>query len=132
MLVGSVYIKHYTSLLSTTLIDTRTPGGGIKDISDNIRKELQIESDCYYDIGYYDGEAYQENGVFVVRIDRNVLVEYGGHLTKEDIQTAVSKWSALGTIPIIEYVIPNEYIEESNIDVKCFDKTTITAEVIDI
>ena len=132
MLVGSVYIKHYTSLLSTTLTDTRTPGGGIKDISDNIRKELQLESNSYYDIGYYDGEAYQENGVFVVRIDRNVLVEYGGHLTKDDVQSAVTKWSALGTVPIIEYVVPNEFVKESNIDVKCCDKTSITAEVIDI
>lgn len=114
MLVGSLYIRHYTSLLSTMLEDTRTRGGGIEEMSDNIRRELQIESDYYYDIGYYDGTPYQQNMVLVIRIDRNILKTYGGRFTKEDVEAAVNKWCAVGTIPIIEYVIP-KHNETSNI-----------------
>lgn len=116
MLIGSVYIKHYTTLKSTILKDTRTTGGGLKDYLDSMLDELNIDSNSYYDIGYYDGEPYQQNGVIVIRLDRNILKHYGGNLTKKDVEAAVNKWCALGVVPIIEYVIPIENDRASVID----------------
>ena len=103
--IGSVYIRQNTSLHSTVLVDSRTRGGGVlTSISDGLRHELEAESDYYLDIGYYDGEPYQENGVIIVRIDRRVLKDFGGYFTPEDVDKRVKRWLGLGVLPIIEFV----------------------------
>lgn len=103
--VGSVYIRQNTSLHSTILVDGRTRGGGlIESMKDTLRKQLEPESDYYLDIGYYDGEPYQENGVIIVRLDQRLLQEFGGRFTKGDIEVKVKRWLGFGIYPIIEYV----------------------------
>lgn len=103
--VGSIYIRQNTSLHSTILIDGRTRGGGlIESMKDTLRKQLEPESDYYLDIGYYDGEPYQENGVIIVRLDQRLLQDFGGRFTKGDIEIKVKRWLGFGVYPIIEYV----------------------------
>lgn len=103
--IGSVYIRQNTSLHSTILVDSRTRGGGVlSSMSDSLRKELEPESDFYLDIGYYDGEPYQENGVIIIRLDNSLLKEFGGRFTQGDIETKVKRWLGFGVYPIIEYV----------------------------
>ena len=103
--IGSVYIRQNTSLHSTILTDSRTRGGGVlESMKDSLRKELEPESDYYLDIGYYDGEPYQENGVIIVRLDNSLLKEFGGRFTQGDIETKVKRWLGFGVYPIIEYV----------------------------
>lgn len=103
--IGSVYIRQNTSLHSTILTDSRTRGGGVlKSMKDSLRKELEPESDYYLDIGYYDGEPYQENGVIIVRLDNSLLKEFGGRFTQGDIEAKVKRWLGFGVYPIIEYV----------------------------
>lgn len=103
--IGSVYIRTSVSLQSTILVDSRTRGGGVlESMKDSLRKELEPESDFYLDIGYYDGEPYQENGVIIVRLDNSILQEYGGRFTQGDVETKVQRWIGLGVYPIIEYV----------------------------
>ena len=105
MLVGSVYIRQNTSLHSTVIVDARTRGGGVlEEIEDTIRHALEPESDFYLDIGYYDGEPYQENGVIIIRLDNKLLKEYGGRFTRGDIEQKVKRWLAFGVYPIIEFV----------------------------
>lgn len=103
--IGSVYIRQNTSLHSTILIDSRTRGGGVlTSISDSLRHELEPESDFYLDIGYYDGEPYQENGVIIIRLDNSLLKEFGGRFTTGEIEQKVKRWLGFGVYPIIEYV----------------------------
>ena len=103
--IGSVYIRQNTSLHSTVLVDSRTRGGGIiESMKDSIRKQLEPESDYYLDIGYYDGEPYQENGVVIIRLDNNLLKEFGGKFTQDDIEAKIKRWLGFGIYPIIEYV----------------------------
>ena len=73
-------------------------------MKDSLRKELEPESDYYLDIGYYDGEPYQENGVIIVRLDNSLLKEFGGRFTQGDIENKVKRWLGFGVYPIIEYV----------------------------
>lgn len=103
--IGSIYIRQNTSLHSTILVDSRTRGGGlIESMPESLRKQLEPESDYYLDIGYYDGEPYQENGVIIVRLDNRLLKEFGGRFTQGDIETKVKRWLGFGVYPIIEYV----------------------------
>lgn len=103
--IGSVYIRQNTSLHSTVLVDSRTRGGGvIESMKDSLRRELEPESEYYLDIGYYDGEPYQENGVIIIRLDNSLLKEFGGRFTQGDIETKVKRWLGFGVYPIIEYV----------------------------
>ena len=103
--IGSVYIRQNTSLHSTILNDSRTRGGGVlESMKDSLRQELEPESDYYLDIGYYDGEPYQENGVIIVRLDNSLLQEFGGRFTQGDIEQKVKRWLGFGVYPIIEYV----------------------------
>ena len=105
ILVGSVYIRQNTSLHSTIVTDSRTRGGGIiEGMSESLRHELEPESDFYFDIGYYDGRPYQENGVIVVRLDNKLLKENGGRFTIGDIEAKVKRWIGAGIYPIIEFV----------------------------
>lgn len=103
--IGSVYIRQNTSLHSTILVDSRTRGGGVlTSMSDSLRHELEPESDFYLDIGYYDGEPYQENGVIIIRLDNSLLKEFGGRFTTGEIEQKVKRWLGFGVYPIIEYV----------------------------
>lgn len=103
--IGSIYIRQNTSLHSTILVDSRTRGGGVlESMKDSLRKELEPESDYYLDIGYYDGEPYQENGVVIIRLDNSILQEFGGRFTPGDIEQRVKRWIGAGVYPIIEYV----------------------------
>ena len=103
--IGSVYIRQNTSLHSTILVDSRTRGGGLlESMKDSLRKQLEPESDFYLDIGFYDGEPYQENGVIIVRLDNSLLKEFGGRFTHGDIEAKVKRWLGFGVYPIIEYV----------------------------
>lgn len=103
--IGSVYIRQNTSLHSTVVIDGRTRGGGVlTSIPDGLRHDLEADSDYYLDIGYYDGEPYQENGVIIVRLDRRILKDFGGRFTPSDVEQRVTRWLGFGVFPIIEYV----------------------------
>lgn len=103
--IGNIHIRQNTSLKSTVMIDTRTRGGGvIEGLSDQLRRELEPESDYYWDIGYWDGEPYTENAVIVIRLDRRILKTYGGRFTPQEVEKSVSKWISAGVMPIIEYV----------------------------
>ena len=109
--IGSAFFKHYTSYTSTKVLDARTRGGGIlESLKDNIRKELEPESDYYFDIGYYDGEPYFENRVIIIRLDKNILNKF----TTNEIEAAINKHLAYRTIPLIEYVNIEENLITKN------------------
>ncbi|AIY85202.1 hypothetical protein U729_3145 (plasmid) [Clostridium baratii str. Sullivan] len=133
LLIGSIFLAHHTSLESTEIVDARKIGGGIKeDIADNLRRELEIESDNYLDIGYYDGEVYPENAVVIIRLNKSILVKNGGRFTENDVENIVKRWIAAGTIPLIEYIDVHDssYINEnSELTVEPKDKIDIKPKI---
>lgn len=118
--VGKIFIRHHSSLKSTKLIDTRSLGGGIlESIDNNLRKELEPESDFYLDIGTLDGKPYHENSVVIIKIDENLLTKNGGSFSEYEIRKAIEKWSAYGMFPIIEYVnvIDDDKLPQNTLEV---------------
>ena len=131
IMLGSVYIRQNTSLHSTILTDSRTRGGGILEgISDSLRKELEPESDFYLDIGYYDGEPYQENGVIIVRLDNRLLKEYGGRFTVSDVEQKVKRWLGAGIYPIVEFVDSYKKEDLPQYNLKVEDSYTNVIDII--
>jgi len=99
-------------------VDTRVRGGGILEtISEELRRELEIESDHYWDIGYWDGEPYPENGVIVIRLDRKLLKQYGGIFTEDEIELKCYKHVAHGVYLLIEYVDTTHDFAIQNLEV---------------
>ena len=126
LLIGSIYLRHNTSLESTTLVDTRQYGGGIiSEMNDRLRVELEPSSQHYFDIGYWDGESFTENAVIIVRLDRRLLKDFGGRFTENEIRQIVNKWTAFGVLPLIEFVtsldemiLPHEDLSVSTMEVE--------------
>lgn len=116
LLIGRIFIRHHASQKSTNIIDTRRRGGGIiTTMADELRRELEPQSDYYLDIGTLDGEPYQENSVIVIRLDKRLLKINGGRFSQNDIEVAVNRWCAYGMYHIIEYVdVIDEELAPSN------------------
>ncbi|MCY8466576.1 hypothetical protein [Bacillus atrophaeus] len=105
--LGKVSIQANSKIdKDMTILDTRTRGGGLDEsLSREIIKQINKESLYHWDIGYFDGEVYQENGVIIVKIPRSILKSdnnpNGFHET--EVQQVVAKHKAYGVLPIIEY-----------------------------
>lgn len=105
ILLGKIQVRPNSSRDSVKLIDTRTRGGGLKEtIGRQIINELMPEGASYWDIGYWDGEPYQENAVIIIKLPRYILKEFGGNLTKQEVEASVEKYLAYGVFYIIEYL----------------------------
>lgn len=113
ILLGKIQVRPNSARDGIQLTDTRTRGGGLlTSIGESIMNEIAPESTSYWDIGYWDGSPYPENGVILVKLPRHVLKEYGGKLTKEEVEAAVEKHLAYGVFYIVEYLEePNALIE---------------------
>jgi len=105
LLISKILLRHNTTVDAMELRDTRSRGGGVRrKIPDSLRKALEPESEYYWDIGYWDGEPYSENGVTVVRLDRKILKDFGGRFDPKEVEVIVKRHLAYGVLPLIEYV----------------------------
>lgn len=108
--LGKVAIQSQRNLKrDMVLLDTRTRGGGIKE--GITRKEIEKrdkQSLFNWDIGYFDGEAYQENGIIVLRVSNKMLDGVNDAAVKESLfRKALEKYKAMGVYPIIEFYDPD-------------------------
>ncbi|GAK42074.1 hypothetical protein TCA2_4566 [Paenibacillus sp. TCA20] len=105
--LGKVTVQANSSLKKDVVImDTRTRGGGLDEaLSKAVIAKVNKESLYHWDIGYFDGEAYQENGVIIVRLPRSILATPNNPngFSEAEVQAAVAKHKGYGILPIIEY-----------------------------
>ncbi|WP_067923575.1 hypothetical protein [Alicyclobacillus shizuokensis] len=88
------------------VLDTRSRGGGLDEaLSNDIIAAVNKESLYHWDIGFFDGEAYQENGVMIIRLPRSILKTESNPngFTESQVQAVVAKHKAFGVLPIIEF-----------------------------
>jgi hypothetical protein len=102
--LGVVQVKESSKVEDSIVLDTRVRGGGLKTkFTQQEIDRIQPLSNNYWDMSSWDGIAYQSQGVTTIKIPRYVLKEYGGRLTKGEIEKIVGKYTAYGTYQIIEY-----------------------------
>lgn len=104
MLLGTVSVKETD--FDITVIDSRSRGGGLKEsFSDEfIQQKNGALNLSYWDISTWDGMAYQKNGVLIITLPKEVLQEYGGKFTQNDVEKYINQFIALGVFYIVEYV----------------------------
>lgn len=117
--LGKVTLQANSTMQDNmTILDTRTRGGGLDEsLSKEIIRQVNQESMYHWDIGYFDGEAYQENGVIVIRVPRHILKSEsnpnGFH--ESEVQAAVAQHKGYGLLPIVEYY--DEVVEEQKMNI---------------
>jgi hypothetical protein len=99
--LGKIFVQANSNIEQDMIIlDTRSRGGGLDEaLSREIIEAVNKESLYHWDIGYFDGEAYQENGVIIIRLPNTILQRF----SEAEVQAAVAKHKAYGVLPIIEY-----------------------------
>lgn len=103
-LLAEVTLSQNVALNKMSLIDTRSRGGGLRK---DVRLEsLGVEAQYCWDIGFWDGEPYHQNGVVVVRLPQRVLKEYGGLFSADQVRETVEKHLEFGNLALIEYLPP--------------------------
>jgi hypothetical protein len=104
--LGSVSLGPNCTIKDVQITDTRSRAGGLNTTGianlPNV-EVMQPESEFYWDVGYFDGQAVPADGVLVVTVPSSVLVSNGGHLTKDEVKARIYKHVALGTYCIIQY-----------------------------
>lgn len=105
LLLGKILVRPNAIKESVQVRDTRARGGGLKEeISAALMKELEPEAKHYFDIANWDGDPFQENAVVVIRLSRQLLKDFGGRFSHQEVEEIVHKHIAWGVLPIIEYV----------------------------
>jgi hypothetical protein len=114
ILLAKIQVRPNSSLDSLNIIDTRLRGGGLKEsIGKKLMRELNPESEFYWDIGYWDGEPYSENGVMVIRLPKYLLQENGGRFNKEEVELIAQRHVGFGNLVIVQFVDEPEQIMDS-------------------
>ncbi len=107
LLLAIIQIRENATVDDVMVMDTRTRGGGIKSTITNSKiYQTQPLAQHYWDIGSWDGLAYQSNGVIIIKIPKRLLDGDNGRapMTDSQIKEMVGKYLPYGTFPIIEYV----------------------------
>ena len=106
-LLGTVSVGANSKLEDIEITDVRTRGGGLNDDGINNLdkiKLIQPESQFFWDIGYFDGQAVPAEGVLVVRLPKTILAENGGPFSIDEVRKRCYKHIALGEYAIIDFV----------------------------
>jgi hypothetical protein len=110
ILLGETYCFPNSTINDIEVIDARTRGGGITNkIDDDIRRIIEPESDSYWDIGFWDGENFQQKAL-CFRFNKCILKENGGKVTINEIKESIEKHIEAGTEYIIEFYDIDDHI----------------------
>jgi hypothetical protein len=115
IIIATVQIKDLYKVEDAIVLDTRTRGGGLVESLTNEQIDSRYPgARHYWDISNFNGVPYQANGAVIMTIPQQVLVQYGGKFTEEDVERIVNDFKAEGTYILIEYASEPVYEETSD------------------
>jgi len=100
--LGEMTVGIDSSIDDATIIDTRIPGGGIKEDLLSAAKEANSEVNWYWDIGQWDGIPYPGTASYLVEIPVETFSGAGGISTQKRATEVIDKHTALGVYPLIK------------------------------
>jgi hypothetical protein len=96
--LGSVALGPHAKYTDVDVTDTRTRGGGLKSGLDYDQiKNVQPESQFYWDLGYFDGQAFPSNGVLVFKFSIAMQDR------EDEIREKINRHLAMGEYAIIDF-----------------------------
>lgn len=103
LILGEASITSNVKLSDAAVLDTRTHGGGIKEEYLQAAKEKQPEVVWMLGKRMHPGSA-----SCCIKVPRTVLSDYGGTLTKKQVEEIAKEYLACGVYPVVRYygVIP--------------------------
>ena len=97
--LGSVSMAPHARERDVQVTDTRSRGGGLRPDVDLAKvKSVQPESQFYWDVGYFDGQAFPSNGVLVFQIPKYLQSR------EDEVREKINKHLAYGEYAIIDFV----------------------------
>jgi hypothetical protein len=99
LVLADVFVGEAVAPESSTLIDIRRRGGGIKEEYEEETYDEQPESMWYWD--HNNRLPYPGAMTFLVEVPRSILSDYGGTFTLDQIRTITERHMALGSYPCI-------------------------------
>ena len=100
--LGDVFVSEDSHPDLSTIIDVRSPGGGIKESEMDSAKSLQQEVEWYWDIGFWDGIPYPGGASYFVEVPISLLEIAGGVFKTNEIKDAVDRHTAAGVYAIVK------------------------------
>jgi len=97
--LGSVSLAPHAKATDAQVTDTRSRGGGLDpDVDLDLVRQVQPESEFYWDVGYFDGQAFPSNGVLVIEVPKELQDR------EDEIREKVNRHLAYGEYCIIDFV----------------------------
>ncbi len=122
LILAEVFVRENSSPESLAILDIRVRGGGIKDNLLEEAKDIAPEVCWSSDAAPIDGTPYPGAASYFIEIPYDVLSEFGGRFTPEQVRGIVKRHTAAGIYPVIwkyskyEPVITDiEYTEDGTI-----------------
>jgi len=104
LLLATVRVREHLTVDDVVVMDARKRGGGlIEELADKEIDERLLGKQRYWDIGGWDGKSFYRNGTLIITLPKEVLEEYGGQHTEEDINEIIDKHVAYGTYYLVEF-----------------------------
>lgn len=98
--IGRVCLDPGIDPGDAAVIDIRSRGGGVHEDLLDRAYEIEPESRHYFDIGYWEGEPWQGNGVVLVYLPQEVK-ERGW--SADFVRQLVERHRAAGVLPLVDY-----------------------------
>ncbi|MGN1217867.1 MAG: hypothetical protein ACI4TD_07820 [Phocaeicola sp.] len=104
LLLATVKVREHMTVDDVVVMDARKRGGGlIESLSDKEIDERVLGKQRYWDIGGWDGKAFYRNGTLIITLPKEVLEEYGGQYSEDEVKEIIDKHIAYGTYYLVEF-----------------------------
>lgn len=99
LILGAFHVRQTNSFKDTSILDTRTRGGGIKDVDYEKSLELNKNTHSVADAGFIDGVPYPGSSVIVAEIPEEIK----DVMTVAEIKRRIAKHVTLGVDTLLEF-----------------------------
>lgn len=122
--LGSICLVNNFDLSDVSILDARSLGGGLKEEYSN--QDLPAAK-FWNDIEDLTDQLYRPGGLLIVKLPKQLLLEYGGVFEKQYVETVVSNYQPLGCHYKIEFY---DLFDSDLIDAADFENPQLTRQDI--